>query len=296
MKDPVRLRDLSGSADDLVREVLRGDEGMAPTEREAALVWGKLAGQLGLSSALLGVATADALHQVAGAASGAKSVGTTASMLAFLKGVMVGMVACGALWGGARLIEEPAGPGTASAAATGAGISGRSPRAPQPLVVAAPHEAAPNAAVGAAPPPPPGIREAGPPSNSANTVSLPSVASPGDPASASTAQFGEAEPGSSELVRRRESELKQEALLLRRARQQLRAGQLASANQSLEESRRLFPTPQLRQEYEALVIELLFRDGHQAAAAARAEAFLKMFPGSPHANRVKTFTSSSPAR
>lgn len=292
MKDPIRLLDLAGSAEDLEREVLRCDEAMAPTERDAALVWGKLAGPLGLSSALLGVTAADALRPAAGAAVGAKSVGTTASMLAFLKGVIVGVVACGALWGGGRLLEQASAPPTVSQpGSTAAGVSGRSPRAPQPPVTATPRETPPPPSAGSPAPSRRAVREVEPPANVASTAS---GLSAGVPFRSSTAQFGEAEPRSGALVQR-ESALKEEAALLSRARQQLRAGHLASASQLLEESRRRFAAPQLRQEYEALTIELLFREGHEAAAAERAKAFLNMFPGSPHANRVKTFTSSSPA-
>ena len=41
---------------------------------------------------------------------------------------------------------------------------------------------------------------------------------------------------------------------------------------------------------EALAIELLFRQGDRASAAARADSFLRRFPESPHAARVGTFT------
>ena len=88
------------------------------------------------------------------------------------------------------------------------------------------------------------------------------------------------------------SQLQAEARALREARAALRAGQLSSALATLEASRQRFSAPELEQEREALLIELLFRSGQSHAAALRAKAFLERFPESPHAGQVQQFTST----
>jgi outer membrane protein assembly factor BamD (BamD/ComL family) len=85
----------------------------------------------------------------------------------------------------------------------------------------------------------------------------------------------------------RSSQLKEEAQVLRQARAQLRAGAFASAQALLDASQRRFAAPELYQERESLVIELLFRSGQTAAASQRAKRFLATFPESPHAARVR---------
>jgi hypothetical protein len=56
-------------------------------------------------------------------------------------------------------------------------------------------------------------------------------------------------------------------------------------------SRRKFVAPELYQEREALMIELLYRSGQTKTAALRAKAFLERFPESPHAEQVGQFTA-----
>ncbi|HEX7452214.1 MAG TPA: hypothetical protein VF294_08015, partial [Polyangiaceae bacterium] len=97
-----------------------------------------------------------------------------------------------------------------------------------------------------------------------------SVAAFGDPASASRA-----------------SQLQAEAQALRSARAALRSGRLADAFATLEASRRQFSAPELYQEREALMIELLQRSGQTSAAKERAQAFLSRFPESPHAEQLR---------
>jgi hypothetical protein len=91
------------------------------------------------------------------------------------------------------------------------------------------------------------------------------------------------------------SQLKEEAALLRRARGELRTGAFAAAFATLEASRRRFTAPELSQEREALVIELLYRSGERAAAQARAREFLARFPESPHVAALRAF-AFDPAR
>ena len=49
--------------------------------------------------------------------------------------------------------------------------------------------------------------------------------------------------------------------------------------------------PELYQEREALMIELLYRSGQVTAAEQRARAFLSHFPESPHAQQIRRFVA-----
>jgi outer membrane protein assembly factor BamD (BamD/ComL family) len=103
------------------------------------------------------------------------------------------------------------------------------------------------------------------------------------------ATFGESSESEPTSAAQRASQLRQEAQLLRQARARLRAGELAAAFALLETSRQHDSTNELYQEREALSIELLFRSGQAAAANGRARTFLRSFPESPHAARLRTF-------
>jgi len=85
------------------------------------------------------------------------------------------------------------------------------------------------------------------------------------------------------------SRLEEEAALLQKARSELRSGALAAAFATLEASREKFSAPELYQEREALLIELLYRSGQRERAKERARAFLARFPESPHAAAVRAF-------
>jgi hypothetical protein len=93
------------------------------------------------------------------------------------------------------------------------------------------------------------------------------------------------------------SQLGEEAQTLKRARDALRAGDLGAASAALEAARTRFPHGALGEEREALTIQLLERSGQRAAARARAESFLRSFPNSAHAPRVRDIAGSlSPSR
>ena len=118
----------------------------------------------------------------------------------------------------------------------------------------------------------------------------PEVAAPATPPAV---PFATVEPAGPALAASavRESQLKAEAAALSSAREALRAGRLTDAFAQLEASRRQFSAPELYQEREALTIELLSRSGQPAVAQQRAEAFLKRFPESPHADQVRRFAT-----
>ena len=73
------------------------------------------------------------------------------------------------------------------------------------------------------------------------------------------------------------------------ARGALRGGDAAGALRKLDELGTRFPGGVLAQEREALAIEALYTTGQRAAASARAEAFLRAYPNSPHATRLRSF-------
>jgi outer membrane protein assembly factor BamD (BamD/ComL family) len=81
--------------------------------------------------------------------------------------------------------------------------------------------------------------------------------------------------------------LREEATLIKDARQALRQGNAARALKVLAEHRRVFPAGVLEQERERLIIEALLKDGRAADASARAAVFLRKYPDSPHASEVR---------
>lgn len=83
------------------------------------------------------------------------------------------------------------------------------------------------------------------------------------------------------------SQLRQEAGLLRRAREQLGRGALTEASKALAASRAQFPDSRLSQERDALTIELFVRQGRTHEATSLARAFLSKHPHSPHAAQVR---------
>jgi hypothetical protein len=90
--------------------------------------------------------------------------------------------------------------------------------------------------------------------------------------------------------------LGEETTLIRDARQALRAGNATRALRLLEEARQLFPAGVLQQERERLAIEALVKDGRRADASARAAAFLRRYPDSPHASEIRALGLDTPGR
>lgn len=288
MKDPIRLDE---EATGLERDVLRSDLATHPTAGDSAVVWGKLASELGLASALVSVPAAQALGSgvppstsaAGGAHATAPALATASSTLAFVKGVVVGVLACGVVWGGAQLLARPTlAPGRPPTVAGQSSVSVESTSQPAAVPVPSPPPATPVSPVA--------IVSQRAQHEAPSRPNAPTFGSAPAPSSAEFEVLNEAPRPSAQ---QRESELRQEALLLRQARQQLRVGDLAAASRSLEESRGRFAAPQLYQEREALTIELLFRSGQAAPAAQRARAFLQAFPGSAHSTHVKTFLGST---
>jgi hypothetical protein len=257
-----------------------------------------LAAKLGLGSALVDVATTEAVAHTARSAQRAAAAATpgtkavlavAGSPLAFIQGVVVGVLACGVVWVGATLPAasqgtKPAGsPSPVTVATTAPARPSTSPtHAPEAL----PELDAPKTALP--------IASSPHPSHDGLERDREKTVGSGNPAP-SVATFGEIADPPRVTAQDHQSQLKEEAALLRRARAQLRANALPSALALLDESKRRFAAPELYQEREALLIELLARGGRTAEAAARARAFLTSFPESPHADRLRVFANPSNA-
>ncbi len=87
----------------------------------------------------------------------------------------------------------------------------------------------------------------------------------------------------------RTSQLREESLALLAARQALRSNDATTALQLLERAQQRFRIGALAEERDALSIEALAKSGQKARAAARAKAFLTIYPRSPHAADVRRY-------
>lgn len=83
-------------------------------------------------------------------------------------------------------------------------------------------------------------------------------------------------------------ELRAEMALIREARQALRAARPEGALEVLDAHARAFPEGQMREDREVLRIEALCAAGKAPQARAEAQLFLRAFPGSAHAQRVRS--------
>jgi hypothetical protein len=251
--DPVRLMS-DPACPESQRELLQLGAGIEPPHGAEARVWLALAGAVGAASAG-GAAAADA---------SAKTITTTAT------GVKTGLASL-------KLVAIVAGlTGLAALVALGNYLFSAKASAPRPLAAALAPAVEPPAST---PPPSPAAAAVEP--------ALPDDRPP--PAEAAPAR---PQPGPRRAVRSPARRLGEETTLIRDARQALRAGDARRALRLLEESRRLFPTGVLEQERERLMIEALVKAGRGAEASARASAFLRKYPDSPHAGEIRALGTS----
>lgn len=94
---------------------------------------------------------------------------------------------------------------------------------------------------------------------------------------------GSEEPPSTEV-----DELRAELALIREARQALHAERPEGALEVLDAHMRAFPHGQMREDREVLRIEALCAAGKAPQARAEVRLFLRAFPGSAHAQRVRS--------
>jgi hypothetical protein len=110
-----------------------------------------------------------------------------------------------------------------------------------------------------------------------------------------TGQLPEAEPSAAKLPQpagarpSSATTLAEEGRLLAKAHQLVQSGQPQAALEVLRLSQSRYPRSVLYQEREVLTIEALGATGATTAARQRAERFLKRYPDSPHAGRLKRF-------
>lgn len=109
------------------------------------------------------------------------------------------------------------------------------------------------------------------------------------PPAAAPEALPEAEAPSRKPELPRQDLLKAESSLLTEARAQLRSGNAAGAQASLEKLQQQFPKGMLTQEREVLAIEVLSARGNAEAAKRRAKAFVKAYPKSPHSAKLSRF-------
>jgi hypothetical protein len=252
VRDPARLV-VDASAPNSERELLRHGVDMAPPPGAEARVWKGLAGAIG-AAALGGVAAADASTKTAAAATKVAGAGLTGAKVVAVAAVVAGFAAVG----GYLLIA-----------------AGK----PRPAAVVA------RAAVPPVPAPPP------PPVPAIGATESPADAPPAaadeltpQPPPARKIAIHPARPGAASSSAGR---LREETTMIRDARQALRQGDAARALRLLDECRRLFPGGVLQQERELLAIEALVKSGRTAQASARAAAFLRRYPDSPHAGEIR---------
>jgi hypothetical protein len=289
MSLPKRFIDPGSDADDFERAVLGAELDVTPPAKAEERV---LAGVLAVVAAPLPSTAVPTGAVTTAKSSGVAALAKTAASLGFGKGFVVGIGVSIAAAGGSHVLGGPSpfhrAPSPTSAAATNAlsPAATTATRSVQSASVA--DEPATRTET-------PSSRAVEPSRAQANrgapVAAAPFAASAPLPAQTPAAPSVASFPADDRALA--VSRLKEEAALLRRARAELRAGTLAAAFATLEASRQKFTAPELSQEREALIIELLYRSGERAAAALRAREFLARFPDSPHAAAVRAFASDS---
>lgn len=290
MTDPIRLAD-SPDLPPEVRRALRAERGQSPPRALRASVWAGLAASLGLGST---VSTAAAGGAGALAAAGGKSAMTALVSVSALKWMAVGAGVGGSLALGVEVVTYA---GERETSRTG-----------DVLVVDAPRHQ-----VGSAPAPVPPPPPASPPSDAVEPASQPSRDAiepessddgPATPASRLPAPArpaaGASEPPSSTRPSAEvaapdspTSTAREEATRVAQARDLLRRGNGAAALTTLVLLDRELRGGLLIQERQALRVEALVALGRMGEAREAADAFLRRYPESPHAGRVRSWRAQA---
>ena len=282
MSELKRWLDESSEADDFERAILRAGLEADPPPAKRDQIWSVLTASLAVAPlAAVTTSTSAAGAPAAGAPAVAVASKAGAVWLAVAKGFLVGLAIYGTTAGVIEISDRLSAHQAPAATAPQAALPRRAASsAAQPSAAASPLLLTPTSENAPTPPheTPRGTANAKAIAREPLNPSpdLPSVAAFDDPTLSSSA---------------RASQLEAETRALRLARDELRAGKLADAFATLEASRRQFSAPELYQEREALMIELLSRSGQMAAAKQRAQAFLSRFPESPHAQQVRSLSS-----
>jgi hypothetical protein len=312
MNAPKRWLDVDSGSSELERTILRTGLDVEIPEGAEDKIWVSLAALVPATVVGAGAALASSTASAstgAASGSGAAAVGATATsasvkvgLPALLKAFAIGAASGTLLVGGA--VELTAGSGQQGNKATEQHRAVQLDGVPATRKGDAQRPAGQSSQVGAVADrqmhPQEAPRDAVPRALSAPRMVLgsegASVDRPGSAVSASSvAAFDSPAPpgnivtGELEASGIRASRLREEAQVLKRARDSLRRGDLAGAFAALEVARSQFQDGALGEEREALTIELLAKSGQRDAARARADAFLSAFPRSPYAARVRDF-------
>lgn len=267
-KDPVRLLS-DPSVPESQRALLRHGTGLEPPPGAEERVWQALAGVIGAASiggaAEASTKTTTAATKVKAGMTGAKLAAVVAAL-----GALGALVALGGLFVPKSLPRSPI-PAAPTSAAKAPAPAPALPRSPQP---------------------------AGAEASPWDEVRSPAEAKPSRPATGARksvhdrprpAAAASATPSSDRRV-------EEEAALIKEARQTLRGGDTARALRILDDCARFFRSGALEQEREQLAIEALAWSGQRAEAAARAAAFMRKFPDSPHAGEIRALGLGAPAK
>jgi len=265
--DPARLIADPGRPES-ERALLQLGADIAPPRDAEARVWLALVGAIGVPAAA-GAADASTKTTTTTITAAKAEAGLTGVKIAAVVATLAALAALVAL--GSYLVGAV-----------------KRPRSPVP-VATAPAAGTPvqPAAVAAAPP----VEDAPPPAEAAPSRPAPGTRRAVRDQLRPRAAAGPATPAPSPATR-----LREETTLIRDARQALRAGDAARALRVLDECRRLFPAGVLQQERERLAIEALIKDGRGAEASARAAAFLRKYPDSPHAGEIRALNLGTAGR
>lgn len=295
-RPPKRWLDDPMSATPLERDLLRtGLDDEPPPEAKAA-VWAALVPQFPPPGGAPGVAAKAASAKAAAGAGGAGAAGAIGGGL--LKSALIGAGSAAALIAAYSVItpsksEAPRPPPSAviadapGAVVTGARSTGASAPRPIDSGKTLDPDVRPDLPLPSAGAPSPAAIPSG--SAAAPQASGGSAAEPSRPEDFTA--HGAATIGSEPPVAGdRQSQLLEESRRLTEARGALRSGDANATIAALRDLDRQFPGGGLGQEREALMIEALAASGRRAEAKARAEAFLKAYPSSPHATRVQAYT------
>jgi hypothetical protein len=248
-KDPVRLV-WDPSCPESERQLLRHGVSMQPPHDAEARVWRGLVGTIG-AAAVAGSAEASAKTAAATTATKIEATGLAGSKIVALLVALAALAALAAVVAlGDYLVASPRDPRPPASA-------------PQPAPAAATTTPAPTT-----------------PAPTTTTASTPT------PAWVAPAPVDDTAPARPARARPR-SHLREEVTYIKDARQALRQGDAARALQILDDCRRHFPSGVLEQERERLSIDALVALGRGPEAAARAGAFLRAYPDSPHAGEVR---------
>jgi hypothetical protein len=281
MNDPRRLLE-DASLSDVERRSLSAALSDEPPSELVSEVWSGIGAAIGSGAA---GAAAAGVGQT-GAKAGAASVAGTGGKVALVKALVVG-VTVGAVTAGGAVALAPSPPQPVASAAASAPVP-----APRPETARRGREGANTPQVIAEPSALPELRGRRPAAPSVTASSVAPAASDavhGESSASSVAGFDTrgATPAAQASGPADTDRARAEARLVGEARDALRQHDAAGALAVLGATERRFPDGILLQEREALTISALAELGRSSEASARARAFLRAFPSSPHAERVR---------